>query len=44
MRYGIAATTAIVTTFCFVEPSLNAFILMLWSIPGIIVIHHEGAK
>uniref|UniRef100_A0A915PT87 Alkaline ceramidase n=1 Tax=Setaria digitata TaxID=48799 RepID=A0A915PT87_9BILA len=44
VRCGIAVMTAIVSTFCFVKPSMNALVLMLWSIPGIVIIHHEAAK
>lgn len=44
VRCAIAAMTVVVSTFCFVKPSLNALVLMLWSIPSIAIIHHEAAK
>uniref|UniRef100_A0A1I7VBM2 ceramidase n=1 Tax=Loa loa TaxID=7209 RepID=A0A1I7VBM2_LOALO len=44
VRYAITAMTVVVSTFCFVKPSLNALVLMLWSIPSIAIIHHEAAK
>uniref|UniRef100_A0A0R3RUC0 Alkaline ceramidase n=1 Tax=Elaeophora elaphi TaxID=1147741 RepID=A0A0R3RUC0_9BILA len=44
VRWVIAAMTIVVSAFCFVKPSLNALVLMLWSIPSIAIIHHEAAN
>ncbi|VDM96071.1 unnamed protein product [Thelazia callipaeda] len=44
VRCVIAIATAVVSTFCFVKPSLNALVLMLWSIPCISVIYYEGTN
>ncbi|VBB31902.1 unnamed protein product [Acanthocheilonema viteae] len=44
VRCVIAALTILVSTFCFVKPSLNALVLMLWSIPSVAIIHHEAAN
>ncbi|CAG9537201.1 unnamed protein product [Cercopithifilaria johnstoni] len=42
VRCAIAAMAVVVSTFCFVKPSLNSLVLMLWSIPGIAIIHYEA--
>ncbi|VDK69175.1 unnamed protein product [Litomosoides sigmodontis] len=44
VRCAIAVVTVVVSAFCFVKPSLNALVLMLWSIPSIVIIHHEAAN
>uniref|UniRef100_A0AAF5Q354 Alkaline ceramidase n=1 Tax=Wuchereria bancrofti TaxID=6293 RepID=A0AAF5Q354_WUCBA len=44
VRCAIAVITMVVSTFCFVKPSLNALVLMLWSIPSIAIIRHEAAN
>ncbi|VIO93729.1 Uncharacterized protein BM_BM6142 [Brugia malayi] len=44
VRCAIAIITMVVSTFCFVKPSLNALVLMLWSIPSIAIIRHEAAN
>ncbi|KAK0393800.1 hypothetical protein QR680_000410 [Steinernema hermaphroditum] len=44
MRWGIVASTTFISAFCFIKPSLNAFALMSWSIPGVAVIYYEGTN
>ncbi|VDM25008.1 unnamed protein product [Toxocara canis] len=41
-RWATVAMTAFISAFCFIKPSLNAFALMSWTIPGAAVIYYEG--
>uniref|UniRef100_A0A0N4ZB82 Alkaline ceramidase n=1 Tax=Parastrongyloides trichosuri TaxID=131310 RepID=A0A0N4ZB82_PARTI len=42
IRSSIGIFTILVSILCFIEPSLNAIALMLFSIPGCFVIYYEG--
>ncbi|KAI6184215.1 Alkaline ceramidase [Aphelenchoides bicaudatus] len=44
IRWTIVGVTAAISVLCFIRPSLNAFALMTFSIPGSIVIYQEGIK
>uniref|UniRef100_A0A8R1TJT4 Alkaline ceramidase n=1 Tax=Onchocerca volvulus TaxID=6282 RepID=A0A8R1TJT4_ONCVO len=44
VRCAIVLMTVVASTFCFLEPSLNALALMFFSIPSITVIYHEAAN
>ncbi|CAI4230312.1 unnamed protein product [Auanema sp. JU1783] len=41
-RWTIVAITAVFSALCFLEPSLNAVALMLFSVPSAYVIKYEG--
>ncbi|KAK6050147.1 alkaline phytoceramidase [Cooperia oncophora] len=42
LRRMVVVMTAIFSGLCFLEPTLNAVALMLFSVPAAIVIHYEG--
>uniref|UniRef100_A0A0K0EMR5 Alkaline ceramidase n=1 Tax=Strongyloides stercoralis TaxID=6248 RepID=A0A0K0EMR5_STRER len=42
IRLYLGIFTVIVSILCFIEPSLNAIALMIFSIPGCYVIYYEG--
>lgn len=44
VRWGIVAVTTAVSVLCFIKPSLNAFALMTFSIPGTLLIYNEGVR
>lgn len=44
LRWVIVITTVMISALCFIKPSLNAFALMSYSIPGIAIIYNEGVK
>lgn len=44
VRWTIVGITSAISVLCFIKPSLNAFALMTFSIPGSIVIYHEGVR
>ncbi|MFH4976092.1 hypothetical protein AB6A40_002801 [Gnathostoma spinigerum] len=44
LRRAIICLTAVISAFCFVEPHINAFVLMAWSIPGLALIYFEAAN
>ncbi|KAH7722969.1 Alkaline ceramidase [Aphelenchoides avenae] len=44
IRWIIVTLTVMISALCFLKPSINAFALMTFSIPGVCVIYYEGTN